>query len=134
MSFDTNCIGLEKVPLAQNADILKVSDKYKSEEVRFMTIELKTIKVWTYEFKDFELFLDTRLEQKAAVRSVAICEESGVFAVVSADATTSVYTFRGEFINSIKNEEYSAVCCSGNHLIFGTDKGELSTFDMRFMQ
>ena len=72
LSFDTNCIGLEKVPLAQNTDILKVSDKYKSEEVRFMTTELKTIKVWTYEFKDFELFLDTRLAQKAGVRSVAI--------------------------------------------------------------
>ena len=47
-----------------------------------MTTESKTIKVWTYEFKDFELYLDTRLEFKSAVRSVAICEQSGVFAVV----------------------------------------------------
>jgi hypothetical protein len=54
--------------------------------------------------------------------------------VVQSDANTNIYSFRGEKIDSIMTDEYSAVCCLGNHLIFGTTKGELSTFDMRFMQ
>jgi hypothetical protein len=74
LSFDTNCIDLQRVPLPYREDILKISDKYKTEEIRFMTTETKAIKVWTYEFKDFELYLDTRLEFKTVVRSVAICE------------------------------------------------------------
>jgi len=64
-----------------------------------MTTELRTVKIWTYEFKDFELFLDTRLEVKSNVRSVAICEHQQIFAVVASDANTSIYNFRGEFID-----------------------------------
>ena len=62
------------MPKAPVVDFMKVSGKYKSEEIRFMTAEARTVKVWTYEIKDFELYLDTRVELKNGINSVAICE------------------------------------------------------------
>ena len=55
-------------------------------------------------------------------------------AVVANNGTTGIYTFRGEFIETINNEDYAAVCCSGSHLIFGSATGDLCSFDLRFMQ
>ena len=38
-----------------------MSERYKSEEVRFLTAEGGMIKVWTYDFREFELYLDTKI-------------------------------------------------------------------------
>ena len=99
-----------------------------------MTTEERTVKIWTYEFKDFELYLDTRIEMKTNVRSVAVCEQQSIIAIVTSSGATRIYTFKGDLIETINNENYAAVCCSGNHLIFGSLTGDICTFDLRFMQ
>ena len=114
-------------------DLLKVADRYRSEEVRFLTAEKKSLKVWTYDFKDFELYLDTKIELKKPVRSVAVCEGQGLIAAVTSPGKTTLYGLNGEEIEKLQDKSFTAVGSSGENLLFGTDEGGLCTMNLQYM-
>jgi hypothetical protein len=50
LSFDFNAQTVDLIKATTQEDPLKVSNYYKTEEVRLVTAEKKAIKIWTYEF------------------------------------------------------------------------------------
>ena len=122
------------MPLTKQADLLKVADRYKSEEVRFLTAEKKSLKVWTYDFRDFELYLDTKISLKKPVRSVSVCESQGLIAAVTSPGKTTLFGLNGEIIEKLKDKSFTAVGSSGENLLFGTEEGGLCTLNLQYMQ
>jgi len=74
LSFDYNTFSLDLISPASFEDPLKVSNYYKEEKIRLVTSENKSVKIWTYEFQDFELFLDVHIPFKKAIKSVAVAQ------------------------------------------------------------
>ena len=130
LSFDQNSSELMNVPLTLQADLLKVSDRYKAEEFRFLTAESNEVKVWTYEFRDFELYLDCRVALKKPITSVTVCESQGLIAVLTGAGKTTLYNLNGDIIEKLKDKSFSAVGSTGEALVFGTTSGDLCTFDL----
>ena len=62
-----------------------------------MTVEKRVLKVWTYDIREKELYLDRNIRVKE-VRSVAVCWEKAFIVVVSKPGKTIIYNMSGEKI------------------------------------
>ena len=85
-----------------------------------MTVEKRVLKVWTYDIREKELYLDRNIRVRM-VRSVAVCWEKAFIVVVSKPGKTIIYNVGGEKIQKLKDKSFSAVASCGENVIFGTD-------------
>jgi len=96
------------VPPTQAADELKISDMYKFEEFRLLTSEEETVKLWTYEFKGHDLYLDSKIFTGAKIQSTAVCKHTGLISIISG-STVGMYNTQGSLLHEIENEPFTQV-------------------------
>ena len=95
--------------------------------------------MWTYEFRENDLFLDCKVQFDAPIVSLAVSSYMG--ALVAIDETRTVKFFnavdgKGTMLQEIKQCPYSHVTSLSTqeerHLwLFGTETGQLVTYDIK---
>ena len=117
----------------------QLADRYKFEEVRFVTVERDTLKMWTYEFKENDLYLDCKVQFAAPIISLAVSPYMGNLVVIDETKTVKFYSAvdgKGTMLQEIKFCPYTHVSCLSTeeekHLwLFGTETGQLVTYDIK---
>ena len=99
-----------------------------------VTAEPKSVKIWTYEFSEFELFLDVHIPFKKPIKSLAVAEAHSLIVAVGTNGKTYLFNYGGDLVETLEDSKYQAVCADRDHVIFGNTHGALYYFDLRFMQ
>ena len=87
-----------------------MANRYKFEEIRFVTVEKDLLKMWTYEFKENDLFLDCKVQSPAPIISLAVSPHMRTLVTIDEDKTVKFYSaadVRGTMLQEIKRCPYS---------------------------
>ena len=95
--------------------------------------------MWTYEFKECDLFLDCKIQFSAPIISLAISPFMGSLVAIDELKTVKFYNAvdgKGTMLQEIKQCPYSHVSSLSTpeerHLwLFGTETGQLVTYDIK---